>query len=302
MEQLVQSLSEKLLSASDLRDVSRVVARQGVCAKEIAGLLAAIGDDEASHLAVMNFAERLIEQGVPSGDGAIERFLLLSAAWVYAGRIAAVTLDDEVRANLLKAIELFGSPGPLCSDSLCRRVGHSHFAAMCKVVTARRFPAGAFDWEVAGFPMSWFLRVRKRDLPRVVWTLISETGGRAPMMASHYSVCRRPRLSMLREDVFASWRLMARNVALQPEIRGLLIDGWLLSPEVHRVSPHLAWFNEPFIESRALLTDLGDAPPDCGVFQGNRRRRELFEAGTFRPTIGVAIWPRDRLLEWAGRR
>ena len=74
---------------------------------------------------------------------------------------------------------------------------------------------------------------------------------------------------------------------------------WYHSPETIRVSPHLAWTNRTPTENGALLTDIGPANPEDGFLVGSRERQQLFEAGQYRPTTGLLIWPRQELLAWA---
>ncbi|MGH9349370.1 MAG: hypothetical protein ACRD26_19140, partial [Vicinamibacterales bacterium] len=173
------------------------------------------------------------------------------------------------------------------------------FAAMCKVATLRRFPAGQLHWELSGLPRSWLLRVDPRALPRVWFYVAAKLRGCAPAFFIHLNANRRDRFALLERESNRSYFRMAQSLALQPHVKGLVASSWLHSPDTMRVSPHLTSLNRVFLEHGALVTTMGPAAPDCGVFDRSPERRRLYENGAFRPTTGLVIWPRDAMLRWA---
>lgn len=92
---------------------------------------------------------------------------------------------------------------------------------------------------------------------------------------------------------------MAQSLALHPEVKGILTESWLHSPETFRISPHLAWLNRPFLNHGGLVVEIGTASEASGVFTGSRERKRLYDEGKFRPTTAMAIWPRAAVLDWA---
>jgi hypothetical protein len=88
-------------------------------------------------------------------------------------------------------------------------------------------------------------------------------------------------------------------MAMQPEVKGLLVASWYHSEETIRVSPHLAWTNRTPAAHGAIITHIGPAGAGDGFLVGSPDRRRLFETGDYRPTVGLVIWPRRNLLAWA---
>jgi hypothetical protein len=91
---------------------------------------------------------------------------------------------------------------------------------------------------------------------------------------------------------------MAETLETRPDLHGFVAASWLRSPDVHRVSPHLAAVNAPILAAGGFVTTLGAAPPDCGVFERSLERARLYREGRFTPTIGLVIWPRADMLRW----
>jgi hypothetical protein len=173
-----------------------------------------------------------------------------------------------------------------------------HGCALAGCAALTRFPAGQLDWEVSGLPRSYFLRMPFRDLPRVCRALVRDLRGLRPCFTAHMGVRRYP-LLFVEAESHRSYHRMARSMAMQPDVKGLLMAAWFHSPETTRVSPHLSWTNRTPLAHGATLTDLGPAAPSDGFLTGNPDRQRLFEAGAYRPTIGLIIWPRPALLAWA---
>lgn len=88
-------------------------------------------------------------------------------------------------------------------------------------------------------------------------------------------------------------------MALQPEIKGLITASWLHSPDTFAVSPHLKWLNDVFLQNGGYVFPLGPADIDGGVLHRSPERQQAYEAGTFKPTEALVIWPRQAMLAWA---
>jgi hypothetical protein len=173
---------------------------------------------------------------------------------------------------------------------------HGCALAACALLT--RFPAGQLDWQVSGLPRSYLMRMPYTDLPRVARAIVRDLGGLRPCFVAHMGVRRYP-LLFVEAESHRSYHRIAQSMALQPEVRGLLMEAWFHSPETIRVSPHLAWTNRTPLANGATLTNLGPAPPYAGFLEGSPDRQRLYESGDYRPTIGLIIWPRQPLLAWA---
>ena len=94
---------------------------------------------------------------------------------------------------------------------------------------------------------------------------------------------------------------MAQSLVRQPHVKGLVASSWLHSSDTFVVSPHLAWMNRTFLENGGLVVRMGPADPDCGVLSRSPERKRLYDAGLFKPTTGLVIWPRREMIAWAQR-
>jgi hypothetical protein len=79
----------------------------------------------------------------------------------------------------------------------------------------------------------------------------------------------------------------------------MITSAWLFSPDTYVVSPHLSWLNRVFLENRALVATVGPDSPDSGVLYRSPERQRAFENGTFKPTLGLIVWPREEMIAWA---
>ncbi len=85
-----------------------------------------------------------------------------------------------------------------------------------------------------------------------------------------------------------------------PDLRGCAGAGWLVDPEVAKVSPHLAWYREVLEQMGAhfVISENGPGTVELAIGTSNTRR-ERFEAGAYRPQNYMWILPREALLQVA---
>lgn len=229
----------------------------------------------------------------------LEQLALYETALRYRGAVAGLPVAAPVRELLESEFAriLSGEAGPRSTGE----AGSATFAATCRIVTLRRMPAGPMDWDVSGFPRSWLLRVPPGKLPATVWFLLTRMRGLRPYF--HLHVARKPKnraLVIEREVLKTYWRI-ARSMALQPAIRGLMATSWFHDVSAIPAYPHLAWLNLPYLEEGGFITDIGEAPIDSGFADNNPKRRELAERGELKFRLGVALWPREAMVAWAAR-
>lgn len=247
---------------------------------------------------VLGLRARVLDDVPPDPSASFEQYALVRAALTSVGRVAAQPVPDTVRHLLLDEFLWVADPPP--QERHWMRAGEYIFSALCKLVTLRRFPAGQLHWETDGLPRSMLWRVRPRDLPRLLRG-IGLLGGFRPAFVPHLA-WRRPDDRLLEHEHRRSLLLMAEALRLQPDIRGVVAEAWYYSPATARVSPHLAWASRLVEESGGVLVVSGAASERSGVFARSRTRRRLAAEGRYRPTLGLGIWPRDRLIEWASSR
>jgi hypothetical protein len=226
------------------------------------------------------------------------REVLLRGAIEALGRVSDLPVAPAVKIRICDVFRMFCEAPRDDRELRLRPDLGFHGCALAACALLARFPAGQLDWEVSGLARSYLLRVPFAHIPRVVRVLARDLGGRRPCFVAHMGVRRYP-LLFVEAESHRSYHRMAQSMTLQPEVRGLLLEAWFHSPETIRVSPHLAWTNRTPLAHGATLTDLGPAPPQSGFLTGSPDRQRLYEAGDYRPTIGLVIWPRPALLAWA---
>ena len=245
-----------------------------------------------SHLVtLLETAKR--EAGLPATSAAIERWLLVYAAAAMLSA-ARMPLGNTVLTRTCAEIASLLDDAWATEETLL--VTGIRFREFAKMVTGRRFSAGLFHWDICGVSRSWLLKVPPRDVPGLVRAL-AKLRGLGPGMFPHLNPHRQP--GHLAEPAISdALAAMAETLESRPDLRGLVAASWLRSPDVHRVSPHLAAVNAPILAAGGFVTTVGTASPDCGIFERSRERARLYREGRLKPTTGLVIWPRADMLRW----
>lgn len=294
---LTALIEETRRRCADARSAPELV--RAAAALERAGVDAAAGQRFVRDIAEPRGRVRtdLLALRAGSGllDGSIERLLLLRVALQALPRVPSLPVSDDVKRLFCEGFQYAATPP---RDAVFDAARPS-FAALCNLVMLRRFPAGQFHWEMSGLPRSWLLKVTGRERLRLLFWLAARLKGRAPVFFIHLNAQRRNRYLLTEREADKSYFRMAQSMALQPEVKGLVASSWLNSPDTFAVSPHLGWMNRTFLANGALVVTMGPADPDSGVLARSPERRQAYDAGTFRPTTGLVIWPRAAMLAWA---
>jgi hypothetical protein len=279
------------LEAPELRRAASALERTGVDAVQGHRLVAEITEHDTrvrDQLVAMRAA-------VGSTDGSLERLLLLRSALQALDRVPRLPVSDDVKRLFCDSFDYVACP----PDGATFHAARGSFAALCKLVSLRRFPAGQFHWEVSGLPRSWVLKVSGRERLTLMWWIATKLKGFAPVFFIHLNPHRKNKYLLTEREADRSYFRMAQAMALQPEVKGLVASSWLNSPDTFTVTPHLAWNNRTFADNGAFVTTMGPADPGCGVLARSPERTKAYEAGTFTPTLGMVIWPRAAMLAWA---
>ena len=256
----------------------------------------AVSETPAAHEPLKRLKDATRSADIVDSTRSFERFLLLTAAIDSLPRLPLVPVSDDVKALFCDEFRFYAShPGEHAHRF---EIGSSSLAAMCKTASLRRFPGGQFDWEVGGIRRSDIARVSPARLVQTVTFAAFRMRGLQPVFFSHLN-WRRSNRSLLEAEANRSYYRMAQAMRLQPAIRGFGACSWFRSPGVHRVSPNLAWLSRVMLENGGWVVEAGRDSPDSGVLHRSRTRRELYEAGTFKPTKGLVMWPRDAMIAWA---
>jgi hypothetical protein len=235
-----------------------------------------------------------------SGEAAVlERAMLLTAAVAMIPAIPSLPVDASVKHLLCKEILSYAQPPAGSLDRFA--IGGWPFIAMSKIVTGRRFTAGQSHWEVSGLGRRYLARAPWNQWPGTLWFIVAKMRRLHPYFVCHLggTTVRLPLLSQ-REFLKAFCRL-AMAMELQPHIKGVLAGSWLHSTETHRVSPHLAFLNQPYLECGGHYFDAGPAAESDGFLTGDAHRSELYRSGQYKPTFGVVLCSREQMLHWLRR-
>lgn len=246
---------------------------------------------------LLRLKDRLTRFGIDPRGTDLERYLILRCALDSLSRLPDEPLAADVKRLLCKEYVRLAQPRSKDARELTPAPGA--FVAVCKMATLRRFPAGQFDWEVSGIPRSWFLRLRGFDIVRLTSYVWLRLGGRGPIFFRHMGM-RRP-LMLTEAAADESYLRMADSLRLQPHVRGFVACSWLCSPDTHRASPHLSWLNRTPCDNGGVVVRVGPAAPRSGVLARSPERRQLYESGDFKPTLGLVAWDRRSMLAWAER-
>lgn len=299
LAQLIARTAQQCTEAMQRPDEARVGAallQCGVMRAEVVGHVRAVTQLSESLVPVRDLSARVAKRGVSIEQASFERVLLLTASLESLARLPSVPVCDAVKALFCEEVALWTRLDADAADEF--RVGTSRFEAACKTASLRRFPAGQFDWEVGGLPLSYLLRVSPLSLPRALYVAAARLKGRAPIFFAHLGYRRRG-APLSEVEANKSYYRMARSLEQQPAVKGLVASSWLRSPDTGKVSPHLAWLNRVFEENGGFVAVMGPADPESGVLLRSATRRRLYERGEFKPTTGLVIWPRDAMIRWA---
>jgi hypothetical protein len=228
--------------------------------------------------------------GLGESESLLGRWILAQAALQSLDRIAELPVDPEVRQLILQTYQTIAEPG----DALFLPRSQE-FREMAELALLLRFAAGQMHWNISGIPRSWPLKMNWRDALRTVG-VVSRMGGWAPCFEAHLPT-RSPFL--LEREYKRSFIRMAFSMELQPGVRGIISASWLHSEETLRISPHLNWINQLFLDNGGLLVHMGLAPPNSGFLVGSHQRRQLYNHGLYRPRLAMLVWPRSEFVKWA---
>jgi hypothetical protein len=237
-----------------------------------------------------------VAAATPTADGAFERVLLLRQFGKALPLVPSLPVSDDVKRLFCEVCRTIIAPPKAARFG----VTSAGFAALLELSAFRRFPGGQFNWTISGIPRSWVLTVNGRDRWTLIYWIARKFKGFGPAFEPHLNAYRRNRW-LLEVEGDRSYYRMAEALLLQPQVKGLIAASWLRSPDTHRVSPELAWVNRTIVENGGVVLTVGPADPNSGVLARSTVRKALYEAGRFKPTMGLVIWPRDAMISWAER-
>jgi len=286
---------EDALGTDAMQATARALALEGVTPTLGVKFVENVTENPATHTLLHEWKRALARRGASTDAAEVERLLLMQCALASLPRIPELPVAEDVKRLTCDEFCFFASE-PAAAPQF--DVSGNRFVGLCKTASLRRFRAGLFDWEVGGVSRSDVAAVSVTHLPRTLTFLYLRMRGLGPVFFSHLSP-RRATPSLREDEANRSYYRMAKSLELQPSIKGFAACSWFRSPGTHRVSPHLAWLSQVILDHGGLVVESGPVEPDCGVLARSETRRRLYEAGKFRPTRGLVLWPRDAMIGWA---
>ena len=290
-EALSQALNDP--GFSDIEERLRRVLVNGQASSDVLRSVLSIRNGASRSLAIASALGPELTPELESG-ALVQRYLLLQTALGTVGQIDQLTVHPSVKRLICGEFQFFCRPAARHSNLF--NLDSYSFWAFCKMVLLKRFPAGQYHWELSAFPRSFFFKLHPRSMPRVAYFIATQMKGFAPCIEPHMPARS---VLLIEKESDKAWYRMARSVAADSSIRGLVAFSWLQSPDTYKVSPHLSFINKPFVESGAVITTMGAADENSGFLTGSEQRRKLYESGEFKPTQGVVLWSREQMIRWA---
>jgi hypothetical protein len=170
------------------------------------------------------------------------------------------------------------------------------------VCCLRSIPVGG-AWVVrkSGIGLRFLLILGPWQVIKYVSFVIRKTGGFSPFYEIH-TVSRYLNLFGAEEMELAYTRI-AELMKRDPGIRGVIREGWLLDPNLEKISPNLAFLRKVPQENGARLFPCVTTSNNIrGALSMSSIRRRLYNEGKYQPTAYSYIWPRGALIEWSKGR
>lgn len=235
--------------------------------------------------------------GVTPDDDSVERVFMRYASEYALERVPSQPVHEDVKALLNKELDAYVRPRRPADPSI--EAGSYPFYVAFDMACFHRFPAGAMDWTISGMPRSWFAKIPLRDIPRTLHFIATKMHGIKPAFYTHVAPPPRKRAMVIDKEVRRSYYRMARSLAMQPQMIGIMTGSWLHDPAMLKEMPQLAVVNEPYIQHGGFITTVGPASADAGFLERSPERQKRYDEGTLRPMVGLAMWPRSEAIRWA---
>lgn len=234
-------------------------------------------------------------------EGAGRDFLFAAILAAIGDSLAApafLRLPPRIMAHQLRHVErILSQPEP--TRAACE-LDNDLFLKDFGVASLRMIAAGSNLIDVnSGVGRSILWKNGVRDLPRRLF-LFARLGGFRPCFEIHAHKFYMAEFN--EEGRNECYRCCAELYDLYPDARGMIAGSWFYDPVVATISPRLAYLRE--VPERggafALFTSFDEGARGNALAR-SATRRQLYEAGRYRPASWTLVWPRARHLAWARR-
>lgn len=136
------------------------------------------------------------------------------------------------------------------------------------------------------------------QLLKNLYFIIRNTGGFSPFYGIH--TVRRYIHLYQPEQMNLAYLRIAELMKRSPSIRGIIRKGWLLDPNLEKVSPNLAFLRTiPEENGARLFRSITTKQNVIDALSMSSIRRRIYDEGKYEPAAYSYVWPKKLLFEWA---
>jgi len=164
----------------------------------------------------------------------------------------------------------------------------------------RLFPVGARKYELAKFPIKRFLKKGYAQFVNLLIFIAFRARGLTPFLTGHYDT-EDPNFKSefnVEGSIFA-YRMIARVMRMNPDIKGYFGINWINDPQIERISPRLAFVRYVNVALQCKYFYLG--PNNSAIKNAtklSKTRRRLYQAGEYLPENFAFVFTRKQLIAW----
>lgn len=169
------------------------------------------------------------------------------------------------------------------------------------VCTKWIIPVGATKINIDSISKKFLLKKDIWQFIRGLFYIFFTLGGFKPLYVMHTDSHDPASIGDFNQEGFNRLFLrVAQLLKLNKKIKGLYCVGWLNDPKLSEISPRLAFARRIFTDNGGTIFYIGPSQNavESATFK-SATRRQLYNEGKYIPTEYLAIWSRNKLIEWA---
>ncbi len=217
-------------------------------------------------------------------------------------KVQSMTLTDEETALYHTNFNRIANDAANYRDSGFYLYSNQSFGKALAFCRLRFIPVGLLKMEISGMSKRVFFKNGPRQFIRVLAFLLFQLRGLKPLYQIHSNLHDRKSMEEFNRDGWARcYRLVAESLKREKHVRGLVAASWFFDPALEQISPRLNYLRELGLESGGNLFYWGQSKSGTNsAIKKSPTRRRLYEEGKYIPTSYMFVWPREKLIKWAG--
>jgi hypothetical protein len=256
-------------------------------------------------LEIEDFCNGIIENSNEQILELYQKLILINFILESKNTLDSTKLPEDIKRlygtnfkRILKNIESDSMPPGFYrypNDKFCKDLG---------VCSLRMIPVGAYKIELSGIQKRILFKRGWGQFFRGMLFITSELGGFKPLYEMHYDSHDPDLLAELNfEGRRLSYMRIAELLKMEKKIKGVFGVGWLLDPQLEKISPHLNHVRELPLKNGGKLFYVGSSAQvvtDATLKSATRKR--LYNEGKYIPTNYMSVWSRKKLIEWGNKQ